>query len=137
VSVTDKLSYTVKWVDFDNQLPATPAQPQPSVAQTATSSASSSSGGSTYTPPSTTTPDCDYYCNALSYVASKTPPSSSPSWINQALVNAALSDQQRTALIHQWGTNDVPSSAAAWTGEIGCQNYAYVQTTAYTSVGAC
>ena len=39
--------------------------------------------------------------------------------------------------MHQWGANEVPNGAASWTGEIGCRNDAYVQTTAYTNVQAC
>jgi hypothetical protein len=128
VNVTDKLVYQVKWVDFDNQYPATPAQPHPSVS-TATSSASS--GGNS-------TPTCgsDIFCNITNYVETA-PSNSSHSWIENALLNSALSDQQRRMLEEAWQAREVPNSAAAWTGETSCRNYAYPQTTSFTSVTAC
>jgi hypothetical protein len=128
VNVTDKLSYTVKWVDFDTQLPATPAQPRPSVSATATSSASSSSGS---------TPDCDMYCNLLRLAEMPSHPSSGSDWLSQALINSALTDAQKRANRQQWGNDEAPSGASAWTGGVGCRNDAYPQTTPYTSITEC
>jgi hypothetical protein len=135
VNVTDKLVYQVKWVDFDNQYPATPAQPRPSVS-TATSSASG--GSSRYVLPANSTPSCgnDIFCNVANYVETA-PSNTSRSWIDNELVNSALSVSARRAVRSAWGSNEVPNSAAAWTDEIGCRTYAYPQTTAFTSVTAC
>jgi len=133
VNVTDKLAYNVKWVDFDDQYPATPAQPRPSAALTATSSAS---GGSTSTP-STTTPACDLYCNIIGYVTSKTARSSGPSWIDGALVGAALTDAQARAIREQWGSDEAPNGADIWTDQVGCARDGQAQSTPFASVTAC
>jgi hypothetical protein len=141
VNVTDKLVYTVKWVAFDDQLPATPAAP-PSVAQTATSSAS---GGavSTTVPPSTSTaapdPDCDMYCNMLRYVGMKTPPpdATSRAIYEKMLAGATLTASEKALLEAQWQAGEVPTGAGIQAGEVGCRDYANPQTTMYTTATAC
>ena len=70
-------------------VPATPTQPQPSLAQTATSSAS---GGSTST---NSTPDCDMYCNLVRLAEMPSHPSSGSDWMAQALIGSALSQQTK------------------------------------------
>jgi len=127
VNVTDKLAYTVKWVDFDNQLPATTFQPRPSFAQTSSSSSSAS----------TATPDCDYWCNALGYVASKTTTSSSHTWVDDALAESNLNSSTAALLKTMYGQAYLPDPAASYTDGISCRNYAYVATTTFTSVNAC
>jgi hypothetical protein len=137
VNVTDKLLYQVKWVDFDDQYPATPAQPRPSVA-TAASSASGGGGASTSVPPVNSTPSCanDIFCNVVNYVETA-PSSTSHSWIDDALVNSALSESAKRAIRSAWGNDRVPNGADTWTDQVGCRNHAYPQMTAFSSVTAC
>jgi hypothetical protein len=136
VNVTAKLLYQVKWVDFDNQLPATPVQLRPSVSTPTRSTTS----GNSYVPPSNGTPSAscanDIFCNAISYVGTA-PNGTSRSWIDDALVGSALNGASKAAIRRTWGNDEVPNSAAAWTDEISCSNYAYPQSTAYTSIDAC
>ena len=139
VNVTDKLAYTVKWVAFDDQLPATPAA-APSVAQTATSSASGGAA-STTAPPSTSTPDpdCDIYCNLLRYVGTKTPPldAASRAIYDKMLAGATLTASEKALLAAQWRAGEVPTGAGIQAGEVECRDDAYPQTAMYTSVTAC